>query len=278
MRVDGRRVKNAEAMYYLIPHFLTHRYDAMNMITLDIPLEPIKQYKIAKRKEGISMSHMGIMIAAYLRTAAEFPYINRFIGNKKIYAHNDFTVSMVVMRPGTDENTMSKVYLDYTDTIFEVQDKINHYIEENKKDNNANSLDKIMKILLGVPGLLGGIGAILRFMDKHGLLPGVIVKASPFHASLLISNLASIRTNHIYHHVYEFGTTSVAITMGNTRHVAVEKKGEITFEKCIPLGVVMDERICDGHYFAQAFSRMKSYLANPELLETPPEFEIIPDR
>ena len=278
MRVDGRRVKGINAMYALVPQFLTRRYDAMNMITLDIPSEPMRQYMNEKRREGIHISHLALIIAAYLRTAAEFPHINRFIGNKKIYAHNDFTVSMVVLRPGHDEDTMSKIYLDFKDDIFEVQNKIMHYIDENRKDDNANDLDKIMSVLMKIPGLLGLVGYVLRFADRHGLLPKAIVKASPFHASLLISNLASIRTNHIYHHVYEFGTTSVAITLGNAREVPHTRKGEIVLEKCIPMGVVMDERICSGHYFAQAFARMKTYLANPKLLEGPPTFEIVEDR
>ena len=68
------------------------------------------------------------------------------------------------------------------------------------------------------------IGA-LRWADRHNLLPKALIKASPFHASLLISNLASIRTNHIYHHIYEFGTTSIAITMGNMRGGASAHKG-----------------------------------------------------
>lgn len=278
MRVDGKRVKNMEAMYFLIPQFLTRRYDSMNMITLDIPLEPIKEYKNSKKAEGVSMTHLAIILAAYLRTAAEYPYINRFIGNKKVYAHNDFTVSMVVMRPGSDENTFGKINLEYTDTIFDVQSKITDYVAENKKDDNPNLLDKAMKILVNLPGCLGFIGYILRFMDRHGLFPKILVQASPFHASLLISNLASIRTNHIYHHVYEFGTTSVAITIGNSRIIPKERKGEIVFEKSMPLGVVMDERICGGDEFAKAFSRMKQYLKKPELLESPPDFEIIPDR
>lgn len=278
MRADGRRVRNMESMYFLIPQFLTKRYDSMNMITLDIPLEPIRQYKNSKREEGVSMSHLAIFIAAYLRTAAEFPYINRFIGNKKIYAHNDFTVSMVVMRPGSDENTFGKITLDFADTIYDVSRKIEEFVIENKKDNNPNALDKIMKILVGMPGTLNLAGYFLRFVDKHGLLPKSIIAASPFHASLLISNLASIRTNHIYHHVYEFGTTSVAITIGNSRIIPKEKKGEIVFEKTMPLGVVMDERICSGHEFARAFARLRQYLEKPELLESPPEFKIIPDR
>ena len=36
------------------------------------------------------------------------------------------------------------------------------------------------------------------------------------------------------------------------------------------IGVVMDERICSGSYFAIAFRRFKSYLADPAKLETPP--------
>ena len=84
MRVDGRRVKGINAMYALVPQFLTRRYDAMNMITLDIPSEPMRLYMNEKRREGVHISHLALIIAAYLRTAAEFPHINRFIGNKKI--------------------------------------------------------------------------------------------------------------------------------------------------------------------------------------------------
>ena len=80
---------------------------------------------------------------------------------------------------------------------------------------------------------------MIRFLDNHGLLPQSLIDLTPFHASLLISNLASIRTNHIYHHVYEFGTTSIAITMGNMREVPRRTKDGIVFDRCMPLGVVM---------------------------------------
>ena len=42
-------------------------------------------------------------------------------------------------------------------------------------------------------------------------------------------------------------------------------------KKMIPLGIVMDERIATGCYFAQAFAEMEKYMKNPVLLETPPE-------
>ena len=94
MRPDGYKVKNADPMYLLIPYFLTKRYDAMNMTTLDIPVDPMKAYINAKRKEGIQLSHLGLVLAAFVRTVAEFPLLNRFIGGKKVYQHKDITISM----------------------------------------------------------------------------------------------------------------------------------------------------------------------------------------
>lgn len=270
-RVDGTLVRDEVPMYYLIPHFLTERSDSMNMITLDIPIEPQRAYMNAKRREGKRISHMAILMAAYAHLVAEYPSINRFIVNRRIYQHNDFTVSLVVLRPGGgNDDTFSKLYFTPQDTVFDVQEKLDKYIEVNSAGVESNLLDKWMGILCGLNGLMRlGIN-ILRWADRHGLLPKQVIAASPFHASVLVSNLASIRTNHIYHHVYNFGTTSVAITMGNLRDVPKRgRNGEIELVRCMPLGVVMDERIASGHYLALAFNRFKELLAHPELLEQP---------
>lgn len=272
MRADGKRLRNTDPMYTVAAYIMNKRVDAMNMVTLDIPYDPIQEYLNAKRKEGIALSHLGVIIAAYLRTAAEFPLLNRFIMNCKPYARNEFTVAMVVLKAGqTDNGTMSKMHFEMTDTVFDVNDKINSYVNENRVTPEKNGTEKMIKILLSAPGVARvGVG-IFKFMDKHGLLPKKIIDMSPFHNSLCISNLISIRTNHIYHHCYEFGTTSVFITMGNLREVPRRHGGEVTYERCIPLGVVMDERICNGSYFALAFRRLRKYLRNPSLLEVPPE-------
>ncbi len=277
MRKDGVRVKKTDPMYTVAAYIMDKRIDAMNMITIDMPIDPVQKYINEKRKEGLSISHIAVFLAAYVRTVAEFPLLNRFIVNRKPYARNELTVSMVVLKAGKmDHGTMSKMYFSTKNTIFEVNDIINSYVDENRNAPDNNGTEKMIKFLLGIPGILPiGVG-IFKFMDKHGLLPKKIIDMSPFHASLLVSNLASIRTNHIYHHVYEFGTTSVGITMGNTREVPKKKNGEIVFEKCMPYGIVMDERICSGSYFALAFRKLKKYMADPSLLELPPE-NIEPD-
>lgn len=272
MRADGKKIKNVDPMYKVASYIMDKRIDAMNMITIDIPIAPIQNYLNEKRSQGVVMSHMAVLMAAYIRTACEFPMLNRFIVNRKPYARNEFSVAMVVLKGGAmDHGTMSKMYLERTDTIFDVNDKINNYVEENRNTPENNGTEKLIKFLLSFPGVLPlGVG-IFKFMDKHGLLPKSIIDASPFHNSLAISNLASIRTNHIYHHCYDFGTTSVFITMGNLREVAKRKGDEIYFERCMPLGITMDERICSGSYFALAFRKFSKYLKNPALLELPPE-------
>ena len=143
MRKDGKRVKNAEPMYAIVPYILEKRYDAMNMIELDFPVAPMQEYLNRKRKEGYEMSHLGIVIAAYLRAAAEYPMLNRFIMNKRIYARNEFTVGMVVLKPGQGEGTMSKMYFDVSNTIYDVHRIMNEYIEANRQSGDNNATDDI---------------------------------------------------------------------------------------------------------------------------------------
>ncbi len=275
-RVDGIRVRDEEEvpMYYLIPQFMTARHDAMNMVTVDIPVEPLRQYMNEKRREGRHISHMALVLTAYTHLVGEFPSLNRFVVNKRIYQHKDFKVSLVVLRPGggANNNAMAKLDFSPADTVFDVQKKLDDYVEKNSSSaqEDANSMDKLMKIFLKMGGLMNLVGRLLWFGDRHGLLPQWLLDISPFHASLLFTNLASIRTNHIYHHVYDFGTTSVAVAMGNMRDTVHRGKGgAVEVVRCIPLGVVMDERIASGHYFALAFARMREMLGHPECLEQP---------
>ncbi len=271
MRADGKKLKGADPMYQVAAHLMAKRSDAMNMITLDIPIEPMSKYLNEKRKEGKRYSHLSLIIAAYLQTVAEFPALNRFVVNKTIYRRNEIAVGMVVLKGGKIDShgTMSKLYLQPHYSLDDVQETIEKYIEDNRKEENENGTDKIIKVLVSIPGLLRFGVCFFKLLDKFGLLPKSIIDVSPFHVSAVVTNLASIRTNHIYHHVYDFGTTSLALAMGNLREVPVRVKGEIEFERCMPIGLVMDERIASGSYFALAFRKFKKLLSEPSQLETP---------
>lgn len=272
MRKDGKRLRDVNPMYTIVPHIMSERNDALNSVTVKIPYAPLHSYINASRKKGEPISHMAIMLAAYVRVLTQFPVLNRFVVNKKVYAHNDVKVSLVVLKPGSEsDETMGKVDLELGDTLFDVNRKINEYVEVNRKASESNSMDNLVSALTRVPGLLRFAVGLLKWMDKHGIMPKSIIEASPFHTSLTISNLASIRTKEIYHHIYNFGTTSLFITIGSPEKMLELVDGEPKEVRYLPLGIVMDERIASGLEYAQAFRKFSHYLEHPELLEQPPE-------
>lgn len=271
MRPDGKRVKNVDNMYTIVPYFMVDRNDACNAITVRVPYQPIHDYVIEARKNGEKLSYLSVAIAAYVRSVSQFPFLNRFVLNKKIYAHKDLEISMVVLRNGENAQTsMGKMKFELEDTVFDVNRKINEYVEANRFEN-ANETDKVLSILVKLPGVLRFATTVLKWMDKHGLLPASVLKMSPFHATAVFSNLASIRTNHIYHHIYNFGTISQIYTIGNLEDVPKMKNGEIVLERQMPFGIMCDERIGDGHAYAKAFAYYSALLRDPKQLEVPPE-------
>lgn len=270
-RADGYRVRGNDAMYELVPYIMPYRYDASNSVTVDIDLGLMQDYVRKCRKKGINMSHMSIIIAGALRIASQNPFLNRFVMNRKIYSRNHFCVSFVTLQPGKTSDTVNKIYFNLDDDIFTVNQKVQEAIERTQEPTSENALDKLMASLVRIPFLVGAAVGVLKFIDKYFTLPFSIINASPFHTSLFITNLASIRTNAIYHHLYEFGTTGIFISMGQPEK-RIEKNGETVEErKIMPLGIVTDERIANGHYYGRCFRELNKYYKNPELLETPPE-------
>ncbi len=271
-RTDGVRVKTADAMYELMPFVMTKRYDACDSLTVEIDLEKVQDYVRKCRAKGIRMSHMAILIAASIRVFSRNPCLNRFIMNKRIYARNHFCISFVTLRPGSESDTINKIYFDLDDDIFTVNDKVNEAIDKVKDQGKDNSMDRFMRTLLAVPFLVRGAAGALKLLDKFFTLPRAIIDASPCHTSLFITNLASIRTDAIYHHLYEFGTTGIFFSMGKPlKRTYLDDEGRPFERKIMELGIVVDERIAHGQYYGRCFREMNGYMKHPEVLEEKPE-------
>lgn len=277
MRADGTLMKGLTPIMLAIPYLMPKRYDAQNLATDYLDEERMKSYIRQQRKQGRKVTHMSLLVAAYFKAYRENPKINCFIMNHRIYMRNHFCFSFVILKKradGTPDETTLKVFVEKEDTIFTLTERIEQTIQKNQETTHDNGTDKFASYVFAVPGLARLVFWLVYRMDLHGLLPRKIIDLSPFHTSLFITNLASINTSYIYHHCYEIGTTSVFICMG--KPVPDYVNGEHR-KKIMPLGVVMDERICTGaeySSFAVAFHR---YLQHPELLETPMGLELLQD-
>ena len=273
-RSDGRVLKDLEPMQKIMPYIMRTRTDSMNMYEDTFACEPMDEYIKEKALEGIKLSYMHILIAATVRLIALRPQLNRFVMNGKIYARPKIWVSFVVhptLRDGSTGTTI-KLCFEGTETILEVAEKINQAIEnETTKRVGENDTDKLMRLLMNkIPGfMIKFVINTLMWMDRHNIMPKIIVDLSPFHTSFFITNLKSLGIKHIYHHTYEFGTTGLFFAMGKEEMVPVIKKGEIAQEKRMGFGLVSDERFCDGLYFAMSLRLMRKFMKNPKVLEKP---------
>lgn len=275
-RPDGYKLKGCDPFYEIIPHIMPHRYDATNYVNLDLELDSISKYVNKCRERGITMRHMSVVIAGYLRLVSQNPNLNRFVINRRIYSRNHFAVSFVALKPspnGGNSETVIKLYFNMDDDIFEVNRKVEKAIEETEKvaDAPGNSTDKFLYWINKVPGLMRSIIGFLKTWDKFFGLPFSIIDASPFHTSLFITNLASIRLGAVYHHMYDFGSTSMFIAMGQPEKKLVRVGETIVDKKVIPVNVSTDDRVESGYYYARCFRQFKRYMANPEVLEKKPE-------
>ena len=273
-RPDGRVVKNVEPMQQIMPYVMKTRTDSMNMYEDTFPCDVWDTYIKEKAEEGIKLGYMHILIAGIVRIMALRPQLNRFVMNGKIYARPKIWVSFVVHPTLEDASTGTAIKLCFegTETILEIAEKINEAIaKETVNRKGENDLDKLLRFLMKVipGGLIKFTINMLLWMDKHNIMPKLVVDLSPFHTSFFITNLKSLGINHIFHHTYEFGTTGLFFAMGKEKTIPVVKKDQIVFEKHMGYGLVSDERFCDGLYFAMSLRLLRKLMRNPKVLEKP---------
>ena len=274
-RADGRLLKEIDPIIALTPYLMPMRCDAQVMSNYKLDYEKMARYIVDQGSKGHKLTFMEIIFAAYVRTISELPEINRFVANKRLYARTQLTISFVVLKDTGDpdrieENTV-KCYFDPRDTIFDVSERVSAAIEQNRREEADNSTMKLAKLLLN-PILANTIVAFARLTDRYGILPKYILDASPFHTSMFFTQMASIGMPAVNHHIYNFGTTSLFVSMGSIqRETIVGPDGKVTRKRWLPVGFTADERICAGKEWAKLVERVMYYIAHLEELETPPE-------
>ena len=269
-RSDGRKLKSIPPFFKIIPQVMRTRGDSQVYYSYDMPIKAMDEYISKKAEEGIRISYMNIIYAAMVRLISQRPQLNRFIMNGRTYARKDIEISLAIKKSLTDDGDETTIKLPFTgnENIFEVKEKLDKVIAENKDVSTTNDTDILATALSFIPTFLLKIAvSFIMFLDKHGMLPKFVIKASPFHTSAFLTNVASLGIDAIYHHLYDFGTTGLFLAMGKKKKDFIYDDETIKEEKCISLAFVCDERICDGYYFASSVKMFNRFLKKPELLE-----------
>ncbi|HCW03297.1 MAG TPA: hypothetical protein DGK91_01410 [Clostridium sp.] len=276
LRKDGKLLRNIDPMRKLLPYLFTTRNGSIVHAPETVEFDSAREFirKIARENPSLSIGTFEIIIAALVRTLSQYPYLNRFVAGKKLFARNDVSVSFIVLKleNGEYKETNAKVYFNKEDTLFDVAKKVNENIKLCQSSSDKTD-DTLMNIVTKLPSPIINFAVILvkKFSD-WGLLPLSFIKAVPLYSTAYVSNLGSIGHSALNHHLYEWGTTSLFLTMGKLKRTnEINKYGQVDTKTSLDIVVTLDERIADGIYLVKALRYFKSLLKHPERLLEPPK-------
>ncbi len=280
-RSDGRLLKKLSPMHRIEPYIMVHRNDATNLIFDKVEVTRLEEYVRQKRKQGYKgFGVLHVMLASYVRVVSQRPAVNRFISGQKIYARNNIEVNIDIKKEMTLESpdTVVKIEFDAADTAIEIYLKMKEVIDDNKGGALDSDFDNTARILNYIPGLIKKFSFwFIRLIDYFGFLPKALLKVSPFHGSLFVTSMGSLGIPAIHHHLYNLGNVPVFCSIGPKRtEYETGSDGSVTKRKYVDYTFSVDERICDGFYFASAMKILKANLRHPEKLDMPPQ-EIVQD-
>lgn len=274
-RKDAVKLRNMDSMHCIMPLIFPKRCESEVFIHERIDLTNANNYIREKNAEKpeFRYSLFHIIIASILKTIVLRPHLNRFIANQNIYQRNDLSAAFIVKTSLSDdaEEAMAFVEAEETDTLDTIRKKIYDQISACRDELQKDSSQKAMDFISLLPGFIRVfIGFVARTLDHYGLMPKSVVANDPHYASVLLSQLGSIKLGAAYHHLTDWGTNSLFLTVGEKKmRPFYDIKGNVTMKSSIDLGFTVDERISDGFYFAKSVRLMKKLLEHPELLETP---------
>ena len=278
-RRDATLLRDIDSMHYIMPLIMPNRCDNEAFISERIDLTNAERYLARKNADNPVYKYtiFHVIVTAVLKTITLRPQLNRFYANYNLYQRNEVSAAFTIKKVFTDEGdeALAFIHSKPTDTIDSIHDEIYRqvsYVRNEGEDPSTESMDAVQKIPLIFKKT---IGAGVRFLDRHGWMPRSMIATDPFRASVVLANLGSIKLRSGYHHLTNWGTTSVFCVVGEMKkRPFFDEDGNMDVRPSIDIGLTIDERITDGFYCSRAVRLLKLLLESPELLEQPLETKV----
>ena len=273
-RKDGALIRDMDSMHLIMPLMYPNRCDNEAFISERIDLTSIDRYLEKKNAADPVYRYnlFQVMVTAMLKTITLRPRMNRFIANKNMYQRNEVTAAFTVKKIFSDRGgeALAAIHSKGSDTIDSIHEQIWQQVSfcrSEEKDPSTASMDFVQKL---PRFLVKFVGVVARFLDRHGWMPQAVIATDPFYSSVVLSNLGSIGLHAGYHHLTNWGTTSVFCVIGEIKkRPFYDEEGNMEMRNSVDLGLTIDERIADGYYYSKTIRLLKKLLEEPELLERP---------
>ncbi|MBQ1438222.1 MAG: 2-oxo acid dehydrogenase subunit E2 [Solobacterium sp.] len=273
-RFDATYLKDVDSMHFIMPFMYPDRCDNQAFFTFKIDLTNLNAYLAKKNADNPEYKYnmFQCVVTAALKTIFLRSKLSIFIHNRKMYRRNEVSAAFTVKQEFADNGGEVLAFLHAKPewTIDDVHNEIHRQLLKLKKkgytDESTSIMDKLNKAPKWITRPL--IGGICR-LEKKGLIPPALVETDPYHSSIVLANLGSIGLPNGYHHLTNWGTTSMFLLIGTIGRLPFYENDTVTFRDGVEIGFTVDERIADGFYFARSIKMLQLFLEQPELLERP---------
>ena len=279
-RRDATLLRNTDAMHFIMGIIYPHRADNEAYIAERVNLEPIKAYLAGKNVEGIPFKYtfFHVILTALVKTVTLRPKLNRFYANENYYQRNKITAGFVIKKEFSDGSEEAVALLEAKPdaTIDTIHQEIYQRVHATRNEQKKNTTDNSMDILNKLPRFLSKAAIrFIRWLDRHGWCPDVLIGDDPNYSSVFLSNLGSIKLRSGYHHLTNWGTCSLFCVIGEKKWTPLyDAHGLVEMRETVDLGLTVDERIADGYYYSKSIRLFKYLLEHPALLEQPMNTEV----
>jgi len=264
-RPDATVVTELSTMRRFMPHVSPRRNDSLFYLMQNIEVDAALEFLGARNRDRPAdrpMTLFHLLLRACAQALYLRPGVNRFVKAGRLWQRDGEWITFSAKREIKDGAPMitikSRVH-PTSETLDEMVDGIYRRLDEGRAGKKTTS-DKEMALMLRLPVFaIKALMALARVGDNLGLLPRSMIDADPLFTSVFLANLGSIQYPAGFHHLWEYGTTSLFGVMGR-----IDRKEDGHRE--ITMAWTYDERIEDGLYSYYTLELIRQHLEDPERL------------
>jgi hypothetical protein len=261
----------------MMPYLFGSRIENEAVLGEVMDLTEVDKYLAKKNADHPEFKYtwFHFIAAAVAKAILLRPKMNWFIAGGHFYERKEIQVAFNVKRQFSDdgEEAMAKFVLDPEgeSPMEQVHDYVHKFVTKVRGEKAAVGVDDILKFVSHLPRPLFRLLAwTLKKLEYYGIYPKSMAVDDPCYSSVYLTNLGSIKMNADYHHLFNWGTISFFVTIGEKKlRPFFHEDGTYDLRNTIKLGLTVDERIADGYYFAKTLRLVRKIFQNPDLLDLP---------
>lgn len=273
-RKDGYYIEDMDSFHKYFAHLNPKRTECEVCMLSEFDVTETMKYIEEKNASGLDykLTFFHVLLTAVGKTIYNREKMNRFVAGRRHYQRKDIILSFVAKKKFTDQAEEALMMLKLRDdnNLDSIARKVVGDVKEARNDAGEQygadaALDTVAKFPRWLMAL---VMFFFRILDRNGWFPKSFMDVDPNYSTVLLSNLGSIKCDAIYHHLSNFGTNSILLTIGT---IHKEKKlmadGSEQIRDVVNFGITIDERIGDGFYFARCMKVIQYIFDHPETLE-----------